>query len=143
MRFIRADKTDIVPKIVHKPKERTLSTKNLVKVMVAALEASKKPVPQFLSLLNNDLNGQVPTGELTEIAKSVYKHIPLGISQTYAIEEAIKKKENPEKLLSPSQMEILKAVNNDSSKEWPIVLGKDLLEAFKEISKVTEKEEAI
>lgn len=141
VRFIRSDKSDIIPKIVHNRQTKSLSTKNLVKKMVEALEASKTPVPQFLSLLNNDLNGQVPSGELSELSKSVYKHIPLGKSQSYAVEDALKKKESPEKFLSPTQLEILKAVKSDSGKEWPVVQGKDLVEAFNELMKVYKKEE--
>ncbi len=134
VRFIKADKSDIVPKIKHNFKTKALSTENLVKTMIAALKAEKKDVPAYLELINKDLNGFSKPAELPELSKSLYKHLPLGYAQSQAVEEALIKKENPENLLSPTQLTYLKAVKKDSSKDWPILSGTELIKAWLEFA---------
>ena len=135
VKFIKADKSDIVPKIVYNRKTKTLSTKNLVQTMILALKADKKNVPAYLELLNKDLQGFSKVENLLALSASIYKHLPLGYAQSQAIDEALKKKQNPEKLLSPTQLKYLKAIQKDSSREWPVLNGAELIKAWAEFSK--------
>ena len=135
VRFIKADKSDIITKITYNPKTKSLSTKNLVHTMIAALKAEKKAVPLYLELLDKDLQGFSSPENLEALSKSIYKHLPLGFAQSKAVNEALEKKEDPEKLLSPSQLTFLKAVQKDPSKEWPVFTGRELIEAWTDFAK--------
>ena len=134
VRFIKADKSDIIPKITYNRKTKSLSTKNLVIKMIAALKADKKAIPAYLELLSQDLNSNAKPEDLKELSKSLYKHIPLGYAQSTAVNEALLKKKDPKKFLAPSQLKYLNAIEKDESKDWPVLTGKELIEAWKEFA---------
>lgn len=129
VRFIKADKSDIVEKI-----KRNWTSKNLVNTMITVLKTEKRPVPAYLSLLNKDLAGFKKPEELSEVSKSIYKHLPMGYAQSQAVEGALKKKEDPKGFLSPSQIIYLNAIKKDSSKNWPVLAGVELIKAWNEFS---------
>ena len=135
VRFIKADKSDIVPKIIHNWKTKSLSTKNLVKKMIDTLKAEKQDIPAYLTLIDEDLNGFNKAEDLKELSKSQYKHLPLGNAQAKAIDNALRNKGNPEKLLSPTQLKYFKAITKYPAKDWPLLEGEELIKAWTEFTK--------
>lgn len=127
VRFIKADKSDIVNKI-----KRNWSTKHLVNSMVLTLKNQHRPIPAFLNFLNQDMNGFKKPADLTNISKSLYRFLPLGYAQAAAIEAALSKNANPLKYLSPEQVKIFEAITKSPTKNWPVVVGKDFLKSWAE-----------
>ena len=127
VRFIRADKSDIVAKI-----KRNWTTKNLVNTMVLTLKTQQRSIPPFLALLNQDLNGFKKPNDLTHISKSLYRFLPLGYAQATAVETALSKNKKPLQYLSPQQIIILKKITQNPSKNWPIVSGQEFIKSWNE-----------
>jgi hypothetical protein len=129
VRFIKSDKSDIIAKI-----KRNWSTKHLVNSMVLTLKTQQQPIPVFLDLLNQDVNGFKKPESLPNISKSLYRFLPLGYAQSAAIEAALSKNSLPSKYLSPAQVKIFKAITQSPSRNWPVATGKDFVKSWTETS---------
>lgn len=134
VRFIKADKSDVVPKI-----RRDWSTRKLVDTMVKTLEAVKKPVPKYLKFLQSDLNGDSQKADLKAVKNSLYKFLPMTVSQSNAVEEALKNGKDPAELLSPTQLKYLQTIKASPDKNWPDLTGVDFEKALNTYLKFTAK----
>ena len=129
VRFINADKSDVVDKI-----HRDWSVKRLTGAMVETLKSRKREVPHYLAYINSELQNPQAAAKMPKLAASALRFLPMPVPQQAAVEKALQAGEDPAKHLSPTQLKILEIIKTNSAKEWPEVNGKDFLKGWNEFA---------
>lgn len=70
------------------------------------------------------------------LSKSIYRHVPMTALQAARANSLVGQRINPEEVLSPKQIALVRQIKENSNKAWPDLINVDLVKAWKQVEKV-------